>query len=101
MRGGHGFFSVSEGGFDNTGWAEFTSHTQDFGGSSSPQRGIFEEQPIELLWFQDVLIRTDSLCCWENWMADCCTPDGSAVQEGCGEGIEPANSVLKIWGSHL
>ena len=34
-------------------------------------------------------------------MADCATPDGSAVQEGFGEGIEPANSVLKIWGSHL
>ena len=34
-------------------------------------------------------------------MADCATPDGSAVQEGFGEGIEPANSVLKIWESHL
>ena len=34
-------------------------------------------------------------------MADCATPDGSAVQEGFGEGIKPANSVLKIWESHL
>ena len=34
-------------------------------------------------------------------MAHCVTPDGSAVQEDFGEGIEPANSVDNIWGKHL
>ncbi len=34
-------------------------------------------------------------------MADCATPDGSAVQEGFPEGMEPANSVDNIWGKHL
>ena len=33
--------------------------------------------------------------------AECRTPDGSDVQEGFAEGIEPPNSVLKIWESNL
>ena len=66
-----------------------------------PKGAFSKSGRYQLVWFQDVLVNADSLCCWESWMEDCCTPNGSAVQEGFAEGIEPPNSVDDIWGTRL